>query len=51
VYVDIGWIKKQAATAEQGIMWMFVWSEKILEEKSLYHDSSRFWVYLALRLF
>jgi hypothetical protein len=29
-------------------MWMFVWSEKILEKKYLCHDSSRLWVYLEL---
>jgi hypothetical protein len=35
------WLER-AATAGQGIMWMFVWYEKILEEKkkSLSHDSS-----------
>jgi len=41
VYVDNVWNEQQAATAGQGIMWMFVWYEKILEEKkSLSHDSS-----------
>jgi len=39
--VDIDWHEQQAATAGQGIMWIFVWYEKILEEmkKSLSHDS------------
>jgi len=34
------WLER-AATAGQGIMWMFVWYEKIMEEKkSLSRDSS-----------
>ena len=41
VYVDTGWNKQQAAIAGQGIMWMSVWCENILnKKKSLSRDSS-----------